>query len=342
MSILNTLATPINAFLAKFDMAILRRSQLNALRALSRSSGSSRPTPPLPANALDYLSSRNPRLTVLTEQYRHAVPEIMRPTRWTADYIDRNVDLGNFRAANAYVFGDRNVESTYVLTAYYIETLDSSRLLHTLGEDGLFGAPLFEYRHGAFVSRDLLDSIVEIYSLLTHIPASALQDGAVLDIGSGYGRFGYRLTQALPYIRCVYCTDAVPVSTFLCEYYLNYRNADRVVAVPFPDIEQVLETGNVTLAVNIHSFSECSLAAIEWWIRLVSKHRIRYLFLVPNPADHEGKRLLTQELDGTHKDYSQLLTSYGYEPIGIAPKYNDEVIQRLGVTPTCHHFYELS
>jgi len=342
MSIPNILATQINAILANFDLAILRRSQLDALRSLSRSTASSRPPPPLPATATEYLSSQNPRLRVLIENYRQALPDVMQPSRWTANYISQHVDLCNFRGDNAYVFSDKNVESTYVLTSYYMETIDSLRLLASLGEDGQFGAPLFEYRPGSYVSRDLLDSIVEIYSLLAHIPAQALQEGVLLDVGAGYGRFAYRLTQALPYIKRVYCTDAIPISTFLCEYYLNWRNVDRAVAVPLPDIESILQTGDVTIGINIHSFSECPLAAIDWWIRLLQEYQVRYLFIVPNPADHGGLRLLTQELDGTQRDYSQVLTSYGYRPINISPKYNDTVIQRLGVSPTCHHYYELS
>ena len=47
----------------------------------------------------------------------------MQPTRWTANYITQHVDLCNFRGDNAYVFSDKNVESTYVLTAYYMETM---------------------------------------------------------------------------------------------------------------------------------------------------------------------------------------------------------------------------
>lgn len=341
MATLGDFVTQANRLLQRFDVALIRRSSLEALRDQVQTASKALTPPALPEEARIYLRSSNPRLVELSELYRQTAPEVMQPSRWTADYIERRVDLANFRSDNAYVFHDRNTESTYVLTANYLSTIDPKHLLGRLEEDGLFGATTFEYKKDAFVSRDLLDSIVEIYSLLDHLQESDLS-GAIVDIGAGYGRFAHRATQALPFVKCVYCTDVIPTSTFLCEYYLSYRRTERAIAVPFSAIENVLKAGDVKLAVNIHSFSECPWAAVDWWIRLLRQYEVQNLFLVPNPADHGGTRLLTQELDGTHRDYSQLLASYGYKQTVLTPKYGDDVLQRLGVSPTHHHFYRLA
>jgi hypothetical protein len=53
---------------------------------------------------------------------------------------------------------------SYALSTYYIKSMDRLRLLETLTEDELFGNFVFEIDH-KIVSRDLLDSILEIYFL---------------------------------------------------------------------------------------------------------------------------------------------------------------------------------
>ena len=342
MSIAHLIASTLNVALGKFDIALARRSWLDAVQNAIRPHNIFQPPPSLSAEAISYLSQKNPRLISLAAQYQSCIPQVMRPSRWTAEYQYRHIDISIFRNDNAYVFCDKNSECTYALTSYYLESLDRLNLLERLAEDGMFGVKMFEYRQNIVVSRDLLDSITEIYSLLSHIPSTALQDGNVLDIGAGYGRLAHRLTEALPYIRRVICVDAIPLSTFLCEYYLEVRAVSRALTVAFPDIEQTLRSNPVSLAVNIHSFSECPLNAIEWWLKLISKHEIPCLFLVPNAADHGGLRLLSQEADGTRCDYSPILDANGYKRFARVPKYADHVIQRIGISPTHYHFFKLA
>jgi hypothetical protein len=46
-------------------------------------------------------------------------------------------------------------------------------------------------------------------------------------------RLAYRMSEALPNLAGYDCIDAVPVSTFLCEYYLGFRGVpDTVRVVP--------------------------------------------------------------------------------------------------------------
>ena len=38
----------------------------------------------------------------------------------------------------------------------------------------------------------------------------------------------------------------------------------------------------IDIAVNIHSFPECNINDIEWWIKLIDSNKIKYIFYVPN------------------------------------------------------------
>jgi SAM-dependent methyltransferase len=342
MSITHNLVSALNVALGKMDVAITRKSWVDAQLIKTAFENEGEPSPPPSAGNIAYLSWQNPRLAEINEQYSRSLPSVMRPSRWTTEYQGRHIDLTRFRGDNAYVFSDKNIESTYALTSYYLSTFDRLNLLELLLEDGLFGAKLFRYKHDFLVSRDLIDSIAEIYAIISNIPPSVLQDGTILDIGAGYGRLAHRLTAAVTSIKNVMCADAVPLSTFICEYYLRCRSVNRAFIVSFPEIESKLLANPVSLAINIHSFSECPLAAIEWWLRLVSRHSVPYLFLVPNAADHGGTKLLSQEIDGSRLDYAPLIQSCGYKRFALMPKYADDVIQSLGVSPTHYHFFQLS
>jgi 2-polyprenyl-3-methyl-5-hydroxy-6-metoxy-1,4-benzoquinol methylase len=66
-----------------------------------------------------------------------------------------------------------------------------------LEEDDDFGAEVFDF-HGKVVSRDLLDSIIEINFLDRHLGFSSRRAVNVLDIGAGYGRLAHRMATAFP------------------------------------------------------------------------------------------------------------------------------------------------
>jgi hypothetical protein len=91
----------------------------------------------------------------------------------------------------------------------------------------------------------------------------------------------------------------------------------------------------VDLGINVHTFSECQFPAIEWWARLLSKHRVKYLMVVPNPA--EDGRLLTDY----GRDFLPLLERYGYRHVLKEPKFGDPVVQEYGLYPSWHHLLEL-
>jgi hypothetical protein len=131
---------------------------------------------------------------------------------------------------------------------------------------------------------------------------------------------------------------------------------DRVSVVPLDELETLLSDSRVALAINIHSFSECSLAAITAWIDLLARHRIRYLFIVPNPpwSPHGGRDGLGQdglrslEPKGSTRgrpgsyDYLPQLSARGYRLLHHGPKYDDVVVQRYGIRPAEYYPFELA
>ena len=195
-----------------------------------------------------------------------------------------------------------------------MESRDELGLLKHLREDGLFGAWTFQFGSRPPVSRDLLDSVNEINYLDAQMGLSSIEDLAVLDIGAGYGRLAHRMSEALPQLARYDCTDGVAVSTFLCEYYTKFRGlTDAVRVVPLTDVETLAERYH--LAVNVHSFSECSLAAIEWWLDRLAQRDIEWLLIVPNTVGE----LLSTELDGSRRDFRPPIEAAGYALVDHRP-----------------------
>lgn len=293
----------------------------------------------IPEAAIEYLQPGNPRLEELKARYARVSTDATAPLHWTDSYVTAE-EILRFRGDNAYVWqlrGDNMTAGAYALAAYYIESIDRLGLMDRLEEDGQFGACTFEIG-GRRVSRDLLDSIIEIYFLEKHLGLSTRPDFTVLDIGAGYGRLAHRMLAALPNISSYLCTDAVPVSTFISEYYLRFRGLQgRATVVPLDEIEDALGSRKVDLAINVHSFTECHPPAIEWWISLLARRQVEYLMLVPNAGEHGGRRLETN--DG--KDFSAIVERQGYRLLAMEPKYRDPVVHAHAINPTCHYLFQL-
>ena len=206
-------------------------------------------------------------------------------------------------------------------------------MLKKLEEDNAFGAITYTI-DGKQVSRDLLDSILEIYFLDNHLQLFQNPGFSVLDIGAGYGRSAYRMVKTFPNLKQYYCTDAIAISSFIAEYYLKFRGVeDKTRILHLDTIKEDLREASVDLAVNIHSFSECTLPAIEWWLALISENQIPHLMIVPN----SGAELLTQD----NLSFYPLVTKYGYEPIAMEPKYKDPVVQKYALNPDHFHLFRL-
>lgn len=274
----------------------------------------------LPAGAQEYLRLDSPRLIELKERYRNH-----RDTRhsvWQDSYLGRDLTLSHFRGDNAYIWQTRNTGSDpllqYSLTGYYVKDIDRLGLFNRLEEDGQFGAVTFRFNEDKIISRDLLDSILEINFLERQLQISKMTSPVFLDIGAGYGRLAYRLVSALPNIKTVFCTDGVAESTFLCEYYLKFRNVgDRAKAVPIDEIEEILSGNHIDIATNIESFTECTIESITWWLDLIQRYRVRYLMIIPDYRD----ALLSRESDGSKVDFRPLIEERGFDLIATEPIY---------------------
>jgi putative sugar O-methyltransferase len=292
---------------------------------------------PAPGDASGYLKPDNPKLLGLQRRYSSFHADATTPSVWTDRHVSAE-DIAHFRGDNAWVWQVRGRNANvlaYALSFYYLKSIDRLGLLDKLTEDESFGNFVFSIA-GRHVSRDLLDSVGEIHFLDRRLGLGSRAGARVLDIGAGYGRLAHRMVSALDGLEAYYCTDAVAVSTFVSEYYLRFRDAGKAVVIPLDEIETALRGHPVDLAVNIHSFSECRMQAIEWWIRLLSANRVKNLMIVPNWSPGRGDRLLTN--DG--QDFLPLLERYGYRTVVKEPKYLDPVVQEFGLYPGWRHLFE--
>lgn len=329
------LARLLNALLRRLDIAVIRRSNLDALeQAYERLHGTLHPSfqpGPLPPGAKAYLRADNPRLQDLRRRYQgHPAAA---HTQWRQDYVDGNVDLHRFRGDNAFVWQVRAgiSESQYLLTAYHARDVDALGLLGRLGEDGAFGAYTFADPDGRPVSRDLLDSVLEINFLERAVGLTRRPGAVVLDIGAGYGRLAHRLVEGLPGLGRVYCTDAVAEATFLCEYYLRFRGvAEAATVLPLDKAEHTLDGLAIDLVTNVHSFAECPQDVVAWWLQALGRARVRHLMIVPNG----GPTLLSTEADGSRRDLLPLVRAAGFDLVTAERKYERAPpLQRLGLFP---------
>ena len=268
---------------------------------------------PIPIEADEYLRPDNPRLEELRQRYSSAeTTDNLRGFR------------GDLRGSNLNPIG-------YALATYYIQSIDRLGLLNALAEDGLFGNVTFEIA-GHVVSRDLLDSILEIYFLEKHLRLTHRKDAVILDIGAGYGRLAHRMVAVFPNLGAYLCTDATAASTFVSEFYLRFRGVDsRATVIPLDEIETTVRNRRIDIAVNIQSFSGCSLEAIEWWITLLARNTVRYLMI-------ETKDEL-QSFD--RQDFREALERAGYRLLAREPKYGDPIVQQYALDPTHHYLFGL-
>ena len=106
--------------------------------------------------------------------------------------------------------------------------------------------------------------------------------------------------------------------------------------VPLDQIQEQLKHNPVDVAVNIHSFSECTLPAINWWCALLSCSGVKHLMIVPNAAPTEGLRLLAYEFH----DFQPVIEKF-YRLIAKEPKYDDPLVQKYAINPTYYYLFEL-
>lgn len=290
----------------------------------------SQPNPPAPLSADEraYLVPDNPRLQELRAAYGAMDKAVTTPLIWVDDFVSAG-ELRNFRGDNAYIHQQHGLQynqMAYALTTYYTLASPAADLLDKMVEDGAFGARCFTVA-GRQVSRDLLDSVQEIDFLQRHLGAGT-RPLRLLDIGAGYGRLAHRLTEVLGDRIEVCATDGFAVSSFLCEFYLRQR-ASAARMVPLHQIEATLEESRFDVATNIHSFSECTTQAINWWVSRLAKAGVAHLMVVPNGWNPELGVCLTN--DG--QDMEAIFATHGYRPVAREFRYADPLLRQYGVDP---------
>jgi hypothetical protein len=292
----------------------------------------------LPPGAAEYLSPNCPRLKELRNRYAHH--PAARHSLWSASYLSKELNLKEFRGDNAYVYQKRYAcDAAYALTTQYLRWAqnDELGLIEKLGDDALFGNYLVNYDDELFVSRDLLDSILEINFLNRQLNLVGQTELRMLDIGAGYGRFAHRAVESIPNLQQILCTDAVAESTLISEYYLKFRRVEhKARVVPLDEVKEVLADSKIHLATNIHSFGECTFESISWWLTLVAASNIQFLFIVAN-----GPELGSRETDHTNIDYLPAILEKGYRLKTRQSKYAaSRSVQKHGLYPTYYYLFE--
>jgi SAM-dependent methyltransferase len=322
-AVLEKLNVPLNGL----GVSLLPLYEYRALHATYR--GPQFTPPEIPLEAREWLDWNNPALKDLHRRY--AGHPASSHSQWSEGELRQSTDLKNFRGDNHYVYQTRWSPSaeTYALTAFYARDVDRLGLFGRLQEDGLFGAYTQQFEGGYVVSRDLLDSINQA-NVIARLLGRTREDRIdVLDVGAGYGRLAHRITEGLPQSR-VTCTDAVPLSTFLCEYYLKFRGVKGAEVVALDQAEAILPGKRFDIATNFHSFSECTQQAIQWWLDLLARVDVGKLLIIPNRAD----AFQSTETNGEHRDFLPLILNSGWKQVHSEPIYAaSTVAQKLALYP---------
>lgn len=268
------------------------------------------------------LTAGNPRLLELTRQYvQFGNPPC---SNWGSP--ERN--LPYFRADNDYVWQPRYFEDRFFARlrryAKYVESVDTLQILNRTTEDLLFGA--FGLRHrGRIVSRDLLDSVIQINWAYGAIRELRKANPIILDIGAGYGRLAHRVSEAFDGSWCVSCADGVALSTFISEWYLNFREARNVNVIPVPELSSKLQTQRPDVAFNIHSFSEIPISSTLWWVNELEVAGVENLIVVTNERTDD---FLSSEVDGRRIDLFPVFKTRGWVVARQEPIVTDSDVRR--------------
>ncbi len=214
------------------------------------------------------------------------------------DAHQHTITLENFRDEPCYL--GNQIGFPYRKVVEFIRTLKKP-WLDLLKEDDAFKCPI-DNIDGVVVSRDLLDSILEIEFL--ERCGFSLNEIQILDIGAGYGRLAHRLLTVYPNA-FVYCTDKIQISQEVCRKYLQFREISRAEVVAPADLSKI---ENPTLAINIHSWPECTHAEIIEWLDWLANHNVPHIFVIPHPFNSPPFACLED-----NKSFRPDIEAHGYQ-----------------------------
>jgi len=276
--------------------------------------------PKLPRSASN-LNSANPRLNELIRQYdEFGFPPC---SRWG----NGDLNLPYFRGDNDYVWQLRYFEDDFEERMYhyaeYVQEQDSLSLLDTCKEDLLFGAFGVKF-YGQTVSRDLLDSVLQINWAFHAIGELGRERATVLDIGAGYGRFAHRVSEAFAGRWRSLSADGIAYSTFISEWYLKYREAPNSSVISLPSLREALRVEQPLVAFNCHSFSEMPSLVVAWWLNEIEVAAIPHLVIVTN---ERSRQFLSSETDGQRVDLLPMFKERGWVVEKQEPVVDNEYLR---------------
>ena len=292
----------------------------------------------IPKDAKEYLHPKNPRLEQLRNDYQKFLAKNFKKGLWTENYL-KNEDLLFFRGDNPYVYQKRGNQLSifaYLITYYWFKSNNKTDDLSLFNEEKSFG--VYNYViDKKNITRDLLDSFNEIAFLKENVFKNYENKVKVLEIGAGYGRLAKWLTKNTELVEHYYCIDGIPESTFISEYFLKkYHKINEVTIVPIDQKEFLIENVKISLAINIHSFSEMTFDFVKFWIEEVNRIKVPYIFIVPNAGHkHKGDLISFDKIN-----FKTLLESNGYELVLKREKYLDPYIQKYGLNPTMYYLFQ--
>lgn len=198
--------------------------------------------------------------------------------------------LPNFAADRIYVEQNSPSQAEFEEVARWVERRGMIDL-HGRTRDEQYGARVVRTQPFGAITRMWLDSNVEYHFLCEALGmskcwtgpfnadsgAKRLGDMNVLEIGAGYGRLAVPLA---PLVRNYSCVDAVPISTKLCLDYVDEHGAPNIYVYVLDHFVKTRKHMHVDLAINIHSWNECSLEQIANWLAVLKEMDVRYLFTV--------------------------------------------------------------
>jgi SAM-dependent methyltransferase len=286
----------------------------------------------------DYLRPDHPRLAELKARYKRHPAALH--SLWTETFAETEISLERFREDNAFIYQVRSISgdvaAEYASEAAHTRRYDALGLWGRCHEDGLFGAMTSRVGLGSLVSRDLLDSIWEMNLLERALHITRNPSLKVLDIGAGYGRLAHRFAEAFPEMS-VHATDAVALSTFVCEFYLRFRGVDdRARTIPLDMVERAVLEERFHLATNIHSFQECRIASIAWWLDLLIRGGVAYLLIVAGQRE-----LRSIEPNRARLPFQPMVESKGFELMLVESRYPVESTPPLERHPIAEQLYFL-
>ena len=177
----------------------------------------------------------------------------------------------------------------------YTRTVDKENLLNNL-EEPIEGNPLRIFYKGKLISQDLCNSVLEYYSITSHIPSDEKENLVISELGGGYGRSAFVFLKS---VKCKYVLFDIPPALYVCQRYLSavfpelkifkfrdfkeyseikseYENAD--ICFFTPNQMELLPKHQFDVFINISSLHEMTLEQIKHYFGLINEYCNGYFF----------------------------------------------------------------